>query len=188
MKAEILGARPGEGPREPLQISRMTNADIRAVMRIETLSFSTTWPLNAFTSEINDNRLAHYFVGRVGAEVVVYGGIWVILEESHITTIASHPDWRGKRYGEEMLLHLLREAIARGASWMTLEVRESNTVAQNLYRKYGFTVVSTRQSYYSDNNENALVMWAGHLGGDLYKSRLEALAGELEAYIARGGA
>lgn len=164
----------------------MTNADIRAVMRIETLSFTTTWPQNAFTSEINDNRLAHYFVGRVNGEVVVYGGIWVILEESHITTIAAHPDWRGRRYGEEMLQYLLREAVTRGASWMTLEVRESNAIAQSLYRKYGFTVVSTRNAYYSDNNENAYVMWAGHLGGDLFGSRLAALRSELEAYIARG--
>jgi ribosomal-protein-alanine N-acetyltransferase len=186
VKAELLGARPGEGPRGPLDIARMTSADIRTVMRIETLSFTTTWPHNAFASEINDNRLAHYFVGRVNGEIVAYGGIWVILEESHITTIATHPDWRGKRYGEEMVQHLLREAAARGASWMTLEVRESNTIAQNLYRKYGFTVVSTRKAYYSDNNENALVMWAGHLGGDLFASRLGALRSELAAYIARG--
>jgi RimJ/RimL family protein N-acetyltransferase len=69
---------------------------------------------------------------------------------------------------------------------MTLEVRESNHVAQNLYRKYGFTVVSTRRAYYSDNMENALVMWAGHLGGALYRRRLDALESQLEAFIARG--
>jgi ribosomal-protein-alanine N-acetyltransferase len=74
-----------------------------------------------------------------------------------------------------MLLKLIDEAIARGAAWMTLEVRESNVAAQQLYRKYGFTTVTTRKGYYSDNNENALVMWAGNLKGDLYRARLSAL-------------
>ncbi len=71
-------------------------------------------------------------------------------------------------------------SVARGASWITLEVRESNEQAQSLYRKYGFTVVSTRRAYYSDNGENALVMWAGNLRGDLYRNRLDALAAQLD--------
>jgi ribosomal-protein-alanine N-acetyltransferase len=86
---------------------------------------------------------------------------------------------RGRRYGETLLLYLLNEAIERGASWMTLEVRESNVGAQQLYRKYGFTTVTTRKGYYSDNNENALVMWAGNLKGELFRARLEALRARL---------
>lgn len=181
MRAE-LDPRTAGAP-ERLTISRMTQADIRAVMRIEALSFSTSWPPSAFASELGDNKLAHYFVGRIGdprsGEIVAYGGIWVILEDSHITTIAVHPDRRGKKYGEALLVHLLHEAIERGASWITLEARESNIVAQALYKKYGFTIVSTRRAYYSDNGENAVVMWAGHLRGDLYRLRLAALESEL---------
>jgi ribosomal-protein-alanine N-acetyltransferase len=165
-----------------LEIARMTSADIAAVLQIETLSFASSWPQNAFMNEIRDNKLAHYFVGRYGGEIVAYGGIWVILEDSHVTTIAVHPDFRGRKFGEEMLVHLLEEAIAARASWITLEVRESNETAQRLYRKYGFTVVSTRRGYYSDNNENALVMWAGNLKGPLYASRLAVL----KATLARG--
>jgi ribosomal-protein-alanine N-acetyltransferase len=153
----------------------MVAADIAAVLAIETLSFSSSWPQNAFVNEIRDNKLAHYFVGRLDGTIVAYGGIWVILEDSHVTTIAVHPDFRGRKLGEEMLVHLLDEAIAARASWITLEVRESNEAAQKLYRKYGFTTVSTRRGYYSDNNENALVMWAGNLRGPLYASRLTAL-------------
>src|SRR6202790_209726 len=153
----------------------MTAADLAAVLAIEALVFSTAWPLNAFANEIRDNKLAHYFVERLDGEIVVYGGIWVILEDSHITTIAVHPDFRGRQLGEEMLLKLLDEAILQGASWITLEVRESNDVAQKLYRKYGFTTVSTRRGYYSDNGENALVMWAGNLKGELYGARLRVL-------------
>lgn len=180
---------------EPMTIAPMAAADIRTVMRIEGLSFSTSWPQSAFASELSDNKLAHYFVGRVpredgepGDEIVAYGGIWAILEDAHVTTIAVHPAYRGRSLGEMMLVKLLREAIERGASWITLEARESNTVAQNLYRKYGFTIVATRRAYYSDNGENAVVMWAGNLRGDLYRSRLESLERDLAGRLrgARG--
>ncbi|MGD0050740.1 MAG: ribosomal protein S18-alanine N-acetyltransferase [Vulcanimicrobiaceae bacterium] len=183
MKAELYP--PGASGDEPrrMVIERMTVADLPAVLQIEALSFSTIWPMNAFANEVHDNKLAHYFVGRLGGKTVAYGGIWVILEDSHITTIAVDPDRRGLKLGEEMLLHLLDEAIAQGASWITLEVRQSNEVAQRLYRKYGFTIVSTRRGYYSDNGENALVMWAGNLKGELYAARLRALRGALDQEI-----
>ena len=177
MKAELFPA--GSGSPRDLQIDVMAQGDLPAVLRIEGVSFSTSWPANAFSNEIRDNKLAHYFVGRLDGEIVAYGGIWVILEDSHITTIAVHPDFRGRRLGEVMLLKLLGEAIAQGASWITLEVRESNDVAQKLYRKYGFTTVSTRRGYYSDNGENALVMWAGNLKGELYGARLRVLRAAL---------
>jgi len=156
-------------------ITRMTAGDVPEVVRIERASFTTTWPSDAFYNELSTNKLAHYYVGRVNDKLVSYGGIWVIFEDSHITTIAVDPEQRGHKYGELMLIYLLDEAIERGAAWMTLEVRESNVPAQQLYRKYGFTTVTTRKGYYSDNGENALVMWAGNLKGDLYRTRLRAL-------------
>jgi [ribosomal protein S18]-alanine N-acetyltransferase len=183
VKAELT--RPESDSPRRMVITPMVAADLPAVLRIETLSFSTAWPPNAFANEIRDNKLAHYFVGRLDDQIVAYGGIWVILEDSHVTTIAVHPDQRGLKLGEEMLLKLLDEAIAQGASWITLEVRESNEAAQKLYRKYGFTTVSTRRGYYSDNNENALVMWAGNLKGELYAARLRVLRHALENEIAR---
>jgi ribosomal-protein-alanine N-acetyltransferase len=173
-----LPAMAADRPRR-LEISPMTLDDIPAVLEIEVASFQSTWPPNAFANELRDNKLAFYFVGRLDGRIVAYGGIWVILEDSHVTTIAVMPELRGQRLGEEMLVQLLDEAIARGASWITLEVRESNEPAQRLYRKYGFTVVSTRRGYYSDNNESALVMWAGNLKGALYASRLAALKAAL---------
>ena len=174
-----LDPRPVEAGGERMIIAPMADTDVREVMRIEQQSFTTTWPANAFYQELHDNKLAHYYVGRLGDTIVAYGGIWVMLEDSHITTIAVAPEHRGHRYGEIMLVRLLDEAIARGASWMTLEVRESNTVAQGLYRKYGFTSVSTRRGYYSDNNENALVMWAGNMKSEIYANRLRALRAAL---------
>jgi ribosomal-protein-alanine N-acetyltransferase len=173
MKME-LDARPAPGP-DRLSIVPMTSSDISAVIRIEKASFSTVWPSDAFFNELSTNKLAHYFVGRIGDRIVAYGGIWVILEDSHITTLAVDPAHRGKRFGEVMLLRLIDEAVERGAAWMTLEVRESNVVAQQLYRKYGFTTVTMRRGYYSDDNESALVMWAGNLKSELYRNRLGVL-------------
>ncbi len=182
MKAQLYDAAADDSRR--MAIEPMMPSHLPSVLRIESLSFTTSWPINAFANEIRDNKLAHYYVGRLNGEIVGYGGIWVILEDSHITTIAVHPDSRGLKLGEQMLQRLLDEAIAQGASWITLEVRESNDVAQKLYRKYGFTTVSTRRGYYSDNGENALVMWAGNLKGELYAARLRVLRAALEAELA----
>lgn len=173
MKME-LDARPAPG-NERMQIVPMAASDISAVARIEKASFSTVWPSDAFYNELSTNKLAHYFVGRLGERIVAYGGIWVILEDSHVTTLAVDPAYRGRHFGEVMLLRLIDEALERGAAWMTLEVRESNAVAQQLYRKYGFTTVTMRRGYYSDDNESALVMWAGNLKSDLYRNRLIVL-------------
>jgi [ribosomal protein S18]-alanine N-acetyltransferase len=165
---------PSERP-EPISVVPMATSDIAAVTRIERACFSTVWPSDAFYNELSTNRLAHYFVGRVGDRVIGYGGVWVILEDSHVTTLAVDPAYRGRRFGEILLLRLIEEAIERGAAWITLEVRESNTVAQQLYRKYGFTTVTMRHGYYSDDNESALIMWAGSLKSQLYRNRLRVL-------------
>lgn len=175
-----LDARGAQQP-ERMTIHPMTTADIAAVTRIERACFTTVWPSDAFYNELSTNKLAHYFVGRIDDRVVAYGGIWVILEDSHITTLAVDPIFRGKRLGEAMLLRLIDEALERGAAWMTLEVRESNAAAQRLYRKYGFTTVTMRRGYYSDDNESALVMWAGSLKSELYRNRLQVLRARFDA-------
>jgi [ribosomal protein S18]-alanine N-acetyltransferase len=177
MKAEL--SRASSPQPDGLQIEPMKTSDLQDVLGIERASFTTTWPSDSFYNELHTNKLAHYYVGRVDGKIVGYGGIWVIFEDSHVTTIAVDPVHRGKHYGERLLLFLLDQAIERGAAWMTLEVRESNVGAQQLYRKYGFTTVTTRKGYYSDNNENALVMWAGNLKGDLYRARLDSLRSTL---------
>ncbi|MGA8475050.1 MAG: ribosomal protein S18-alanine N-acetyltransferase [Candidatus Cybelea sp.] len=178
MKMEL--ERPAERP-DHFSIARMTPSDVAAVTRIERASFSTIWPADAFYNELSTNKLAHYFVGRFNDNIVAYGGIWVILEDSHITTLAVDPGHRGRRFGEVLLLRLIDEAIERGSAWLTLEVRESNTVAQRLYRKYGFTTVTMRTGYYSDDNESALIMWAGSLKSELYRNRLRVLRNRFAA-------
>lgn len=105
--------------------------------------------------------------------IVGYAGIWVMTDEAHITTIASHPDVRGRGVGEFILVALIHRAIEIGARWMTLEVRASNAVAQNLYRKYTFKEMGVRRRYYSDNGEDALVMWTDALDSESFQTAFD---------------
>ena len=105
--------------------------------------------------------------------IVGYAGIWVMTDEAHITTIASHPEVRGKGIGEFLLVALIHRGMEIGARWMTLEVRASNAVAQNLYRKYTFKEMGVRRRYYSDNGEDALVMWTDALDSDSFQATFD---------------
>ena len=105
--------------------------------------------------------------------IVGYAGIWVMTDEAHVTTIASAPTMRGRGVGELLLVALIRRGIEVGARWMTLEVRASNSVAQSLYRKYTFKEMGVRRRYYSDNGEDALVMWTDALDSDSFQTVVE---------------
>lgn len=117
--------------------------------------------------------------------VVGYGGIWLSVDEAHITTIASAPEVRGQGVGELVLNGLIDMGMELGAQFMTLEVRVSNTVAQNLYLKYGFEARGTRKRYYTDNNEDALVMWTGDITLPEYQNRLLRLRTQLAERLKR---
>jgi [ribosomal protein S18]-alanine N-acetyltransferase len=164
-----------------LVIEPMGILDLAAVHDIERRSFSTPWPPHAYRTEIETNRLATYLVVRVDHEVVGYAGMWLMVDEAHITTFAVDPVWRRQRIGERLLLALLDLALARQAREATLEVRLSNLPARRLYEKYGFRPVGLRPSYYSDNGEDALIMTTDHLDGGRMRGRLDALRQALDA-------
>jgi ribosomal-protein-alanine N-acetyltransferase len=115
--------------------------------------------------------------------IVGYAGIWVMTDEAHVTTIASHPEMRGLGIGELLLVALIHRALEIGARWMTLEVRASNAVAQNLYRKYTFKEMGVRRGYYSDNREDALVMWTDALDSDSFMTALDRNERKLAEHI-----
>ncbi len=100
--------------------------------------------------------------------ILGFAGMWILYDEAHITTIGVDPTYRGRGLGEMLLVDLIAEALRRGATWLTLEVRVSNEPAQALYRKYGFSVQGTRRRYYSDNNEDAYIMWSRSLRDAAY--------------------
>jgi ribosomal-protein-alanine N-acetyltransferase len=117
------------------------------------------------------------------ASIVGFAGLWLTLDEAHVTTIAVHPEYRGRGLGELLLVSLIDIAYDIGARFMTLEVRVTNHVAQNLYRKYGFWDDGIRRRYYSDNHEDALIMRTSELAGPSYRRRFTELKAALTARL-----
>jgi ribosomal-protein-alanine N-acetyltransferase len=169
-------ARPPVG----VELGPMVVDDLDAVQEIERRSFRTPWPAHAYRTELETNRLAQYLVARAGGRVVGYGGIWLMADEAHVTTFAVDPDWRRRGIGERLLLALLDLAIARNAREATLEVRLSNLPARRLYEKYGFRPVGLRPRYYSDDNEDALIMTTEELSERPMRERIERLRASLD--------
>ncbi len=163
-----------------LRIRPMTGADLPSVQLIERASFATPWPAHAYRQELEGNRLAHYLVATLGGDIVAYGGIWLMVDEAHITTFAVHPRYRQRRIGERLILSLLDLALDRHAREATLEVRLSNLPARRLYEKYGFRPVGIRPRYYSDNQEDALIMTTEPLGEPAMRERLKRLRQQLD--------
>lgn len=140
-------------------VQPMTYDYIDEVYEIEKLCFTVPWSKEAFILEIDKNCCARYFMAKVGDVAAAYGGMWVILDEAHITNIAVHPDYRRLGIGRDILLALMADASKSGIRNMTLEVRVSNDPAINLYKKLGFVEEGIRKGYYADNNEDAIIMW-----------------------------
>ena len=141
-----------------IEIGLMTLRDVDAVSEIERESFAVPWSRDAFVREVTENRCARYLVAREDGMAVAYAGMWLVLDEGHVTNIAVKKAARGRGIGEKIARALMQLAADTGIRYMTLECRRSNLVAQSLYRKLGFQEVGFRKRYYADNNEDALVM------------------------------
>lgn len=140
----------------------MVAEDIPQVLEIEKESFPTPWSQYAFKCEIEDNGFAYYLVVTPvdnSSQVVGYGGMWIIIDESHITNVAIASAYRGQHAGRLLMEGLCQLACSKGAFCMTLEVRVSNEIAQNLYQQMGFVASGIRPGYYADNREDAIIMW-----------------------------
>lgn len=151
---------------DSMKIRRMNILDIDGVWAVENQTFTTPWSRAAFEAEMSDNDLSCYLVVDEQREIAGYAGMWIIVDEAHVTNIAIAEPYRGRGWGEALVSALMDKAVERGAVSMTLEVRASNQTAQKLYSKLGFAVKGRRRSYYTDNQEDALIMWC-----DLEKKR-----------------
>ncbi len=140
-------------------VRKMELFDIDSVVDIEKRSFPIPWTRGTFISELKRNKLARYYVVEAGGRVVGYAGLWLIMNEAHITNIAIHPKYRGRGMGKKLVGGLIEEASKIDVYRITLEVRPSNAVALALYKKFGFVPCGIRPEYYRDNNEDAIIMW-----------------------------
>lgn len=156
-------------------IGPMRRRHLRSVLRIEQQVYPRPWSLGLFMSELGYRGSRVYVVARVGSTVVGYGGLMLVTDDGHITTLAVDPAWHRNKLGTRLLHTLATEAVARGAKNLTLEVRASNQAAQELYRAFGFAPAGIRKGYYVETNEDAIIMWANDVDTADYAQRLAAL-------------
>ncbi len=180
--------------RQRLAIEPMREADIPTVQEIERRIFSTPWPRNAYNRELSSRNSAYYIVlrrdgslpgdgppvgpspgeaGRPGDQIVGYGGMWRMYDEAHVTTIGVRHDIQHSGFGRIIFAGLVQAAYDMGAKWITLEVRSSNDNAMRLYEAYGFKVIGRRRGYYTDNGEDAIVMWSDSIYSPRFRRAFE---------------
>jgi ribosomal-protein-alanine N-acetyltransferase len=172
---------------EPAQLADALHVDVlpmrrrhlRGVLRIEGLVYPRPWSLGLFLSELALRQTRVYAVAKVGPTVVGYAGLMLAAGDGHITTIAVDPEWHRHGIGTRLLLAVSRAGIARGCTGLTLEVRVSNDAAQAMYRRFGYAPAGVRKNYYSETNEDALVMWAHDADLPAYAERLADIESSL---------
>ena len=142
-----------------IEYRKMTREDIPAVVAIEEEAFATPWSPEVFEHEMTGNQYAHYIVAVHEEDVIGHCGMWIVLDECHITNVAVRVHMRGNHIGEGLMRQAIAYCKEKAVRLMTLEVRVSNHTAQNLYRKLGFQEGGIRKNYYTDDHEDALVMW-----------------------------
>jgi len=156
-------------------VQPMRRRHLRSVLRIEQQVYPRPWSSSLFMSELALRATRAYYVARVGRDLVGYAGLMMTLDEAHVTTIAVDPKRHRARIGTRLMLVLAREAIARCAVAITLEVRMSNDAAQDMYRRFGFKPEGVRKNYYQEVNEDAMVMWAHDVDSPEYTALLDSI-------------
>ena len=158
---EVLEGSESLAIAEEVFVCLMEPKHIAGVCEVENKSFAVPWTERMFYDELKD-PLARYVVlldKQNPGNVIAYVGYWKIFDEGHITNVAVHPEWRGKKAATYLMRQMMQLAASEGMKDMTLEVRRSNLAAQGLYTKLGFAVEGVRPNYYEDNGEDALIMW-----------------------------
>jgi len=141
-----------------LIVRKMTVEDVPTAHEIDRLSFTLPWPERSLRFEVTDNPSARCWVAELDGRLVGMLVLWMIIDETHIATVATHPGFRRQGIAQQLLVTALEQAYTEGALSALLEVRAENEAAQAMYHKFGFEVVGRRERYYKDNNEDAILM------------------------------
>jgi ribosomal-protein-alanine N-acetyltransferase len=170
--------------RQRTVIEEMTLDDISVVQEIEREIFLTPWPRNAYRRELLQNKMASYIVLRDRDEIIGYAGLWKMHDEAHVTTVGVRRADQGRGYGMALMVALIDRAYALNSRWMTLEVRASNYGAMAMYEKLGFKVIGRRRGYYTDDGEDAVVMWSDSMLAPAFQERVNQLRDKYAEEIA----
>lgn len=149
-------------PLKTLRFEPIQESQIPAILEIEKVSNTAPWSERSFRNELGHEH-GIFLVALVQGKVVGYGGIWMVIDEAHVTTVAIAPEFRRQGIARRLLAELLTRGKEKGMVCSTLEVRAGNEAAINLYQSFGYTIAATRKKYYPDNNEDAVVMWLYNL-------------------------
>ena len=141
-----------------LNIRKMTVEDVSAAAALDRMSFSLPWPERSFHFEVTGNPASRCWIAEVDGQIVGMIVAWLFVDEAHIATLATHPDFRRQGIAQKLLTHTLRYTFDEGAVSSFLEVREGNLAAQEMYRKFGYEKTGLRKRYYKDNDEDAILM------------------------------
>lgn len=161
-----------------ISIRGMTRADIPAVAALEAEVYDQPWSPGVFLDELAMDNREYLVLTNGDSGVIGYGGLFVVDDDAHITTLAVAPEVRGRQLGKRLMLALVDQALSVGCRHLTLEVRLSNSSAQGLYELFGFAPVGKRKNYYKD--EDALVMWATDIDTLDYAGRIAAIRSDIE--------
>jgi [ribosomal protein S18]-alanine N-acetyltransferase len=153
-------------------IRKMTIDDIRAVVELDKLSFSLPWPERSFRFELTDNPASRCWVAEADGRIIGMIVVWLIVAEAHVATLATHPNFRRQGIAKKLLSHALQYLIGEGAQSSFLEVRASNTAAQEMYSKFGYKESGRRRHYYKDNDEDAILMNVDSLSVERFMSAI----------------
>lgn len=165
-----------ERAHDALTTETMRRRHLRRVLEIEEQVHPRPWTHRTFVTEINKMKdgTRYYLVAYVGDDLVGYGGMMFVGDDAHITNVAVDPKWQGRGVATEIMLDLSLLAVDRGCVAMTLEVRNTNVAAQNLYRQFGFAPAGVRKRYY-ENTEDAIVMWCHGVDTPEFVERIRAI-------------
>ena len=157
-----------------VSVTPMTRSHLRQVLAIDKLVYPRPWSAALFKQELASRDRVH-LAALVDDELVGHAGLMLLHDEGHVSTVAVHPDWQRRGVARRLMIELSRAAIERGMVALTLEVRVSNKAAQELYRQFGYAPAGVRRNYYTDVEEDALVMWATGIQEPDYAERLDQL-------------
>jgi len=157
-------------------ISKMKKSDINEVFELEALIHPNHhWSKDSFYNEQANNLASYYCIRTEDRTLAGFGGIWKIIDEAHITTLGIHPDFRRRNLAKALIVRIVEECYENMIKYITLEVRESNQAAINLYEKFLFSSIGVRKKYYQDNNENAIIMFTQNIWHDKFKNNFEQI-------------
>ncbi|MBP91025.1 MAG: ribosomal-protein-alanine N-acetyltransferase [Acidimicrobiaceae bacterium] len=159
---------------DPVVLRQMGEADVHAVTAIDEMVFVRPWSTGFLRDQVLGTDTRFHVVAEAGGEVVGHAGLAVVADEGHVTTVAVHPTAQGTGIGCLLLAELCRRSVSLDLVAMTLEVRASNVPARGLYARFGFAPSGVRPGYYSDNDEDALVMWVHDIDDPSFMERVEA--------------